>query len=72
MIEQAIKLKDFFDHNCHKMSKSLHKSDWDTIPDELQTKNWELIMEIKKIITIFFQIIKNLEGNANTRTYFAL
>lgn len=35
IIERVIKLKDFFDKYCYKISKSRNKNDQNTIPDKL-------------------------------------
>lgn len=54
MIEWAIKLKDFCNQYSYKIFKSVDESDQSTIPDKLQAKNQELLIEIKTILTVFF------------------
>ena len=57
MIERIIKFKDSLDQYWYKMSKSVIESDQSTVPDELQAKDWESLVGIKKIFAAFFQTL---------------
>ena len=56
-------------HYYYKIFKFIDKSDWSIIPDKLQAKDWELLVEIKIILSAFFWTTKHLKRNTTTSTY---
>ncbi len=63
MIERAIKLRDFIDQYCFKLTQSADEADKNVQLDELSSADWEILVKIKSIMKPFFITTKYPERN---------
>ena len=69
MIEQAIKLRDAINNYSYRLTKYKDPTDKDAQLDILQLEDWDMLIQFRAILKLFYGATKRLEGNAIDGTH---